>query len=44
MLIIPGVEPDVRVHSRVLMKPLVAPRCGLMLHYDDSPSDASALE
>ena len=44
MLIIPGVEPDVRVHSRVLMQPLVAPRCGFMLHYDYSSSDAGALE
>src|SRR5674476_1267745 len=43
MLIIPGVEPDVRMHAHVLMKPLVAPRCGIMLHYDDSSSDASAL-
>jgi hypothetical protein len=43
MVIIPGVEPDVRMHTHVLMKPLVAPRCGIMLHYDDSSSDASAL-
>ena len=44
MLIIPGVAPDVRMHSHVLMHPLVAPRCGIMLHYDDSSSDVSALE
>ncbi len=44
MLTIPGIEPDVRVHSHVLMKPLVAPRCGIMLHYDDSSSDQGALE
>ena len=44
MMIIPGIEPDVRMHSRVLMQPLRAPRSGIMLHYDDSSSDASALE
>ncbi len=44
MMIIPGREPDVRMHSRVLMQPFSAPRCGIMLHYDDSSSDASALE
>src|SRR5665213_134247 len=43
-MIIPGIEPDVRMHSRVLMQPLAAPRCGIMLHYDDSSSDTSALE
>ena len=44
MLIIPGIEPDVRMHSRVLQHPLASHRRGIMLHYDDSSSDTSALE
>ena len=44
MLIIPGIEPDERKHSRVLPQPLVVHRRGIMLHYDDSSSDAGALE
>ena len=44
MLIIPGIEPDERRHSHVLQQPLAARRSGIMLHYDDSSSDTSALE
>ena len=44
MLIIPGIEPDARMHSRVLQQPLACPRRGIMLHYDDSSNDTSALE
>ena len=44
MLIIPGIEPDERRHSHVLQQPLAASRSGIMLHYDDSSSDNSALE
>ena len=44
MLIIPGIEPDERKHSHVLQQPLVVHRRGIMLHYDDSSSDTSALE
>ena len=44
MLIIPGIEPDERRHSHVLQQPLFGPRSGIMLHYDDSSSDTSALE
>lgn len=44
MLIIPGIEADIRMHSHVLQRPLAAPRSGIMLHYDDSSSDRSALE
>ena len=44
MLTIPGIRPHVRMHSHVLMQPLVAPRGGIMLHYDDSSSDQGALE
>ena len=44
MLIIPGIEPDVRMHSRVLQQPLASQRRGIMLHYDDSSSDRSSLE
>ena len=44
MLILPGVNADVRMHSHVLQQPLAAPRGGIMLHYDDSSSDRGALE
>jgi N-acetyl-anhydromuramyl-L-alanine amidase AmpD len=44
MLTIPGVNADERIHSHVIQKPLAAPRSGIMLHYDDSSSDHSALE
>lgn len=37
-MIIPALEVE-RRHSRVLGKPLAAPRRGLMLHYDDSSRD-----
>ena len=40
----PGLEVDDRRHSRVLQSPLAAPRMGLMLHYDDSSRDDSAVE
>ncbi len=32
-----------RMHSAVLEQPLAVPRLGVMLHYDDSASDAGAL-
>ena len=41
---IPDVRIDERRHSHVLQQPLAAARGGIMLHYDDSSSDASALE
>jgi N-acetyl-anhydromuramyl-L-alanine amidase AmpD len=44
MLTIPGLRVDDRRHSRVLQQPLAASRGGIMLHYDDSSSDPSALE
>jgi hypothetical protein len=44
MLIIPGLEVSERRHSKVLQQPLVAPRGGLMLHYDDSSRDDWAVE
>ena len=43
MLTIPGVNADDRMHSHVIQKPLAAPRSGIMLHYDNSSSDAEAL-
>jgi N-acetyl-anhydromuramyl-L-alanine amidase AmpD len=43
MLVIPGIEPVERMHSHVLQRPLAAPRIGIMLHYDDSSSDAKSL-
>jgi N-acetyl-anhydromuramyl-L-alanine amidase AmpD len=44
MMRIPGLRVDDRRHSRVLQRPLAAGRGGVMLHYDDSSSDDSALE
>ena len=44
MMSIPGVRVDDRRHSHVLQQPLAASRRGIMLHYDDSSSDQSALE
>ena len=44
MLAIPGLRVDDRRHSHVLQQPLRASRSGIMLHYDDSSSDVSALE
>lgn len=41
---IPGLVIDERRHSRVLQQPLVAPRGGIMLHYDDSSRDDWAVE
>ena len=38
-LVIPGVPVEDRRHSRVLQQPLVCPRAGVMLHYDDSSRD-----
>ena len=38
-----GLRVDRVLHSRVLEAPLVAPRRGVMLHYDDSSSDDGAL-
>ena len=38
------VEPDEKRHSRILQQPLVAPRAGIMLHYDDSTRDDWAVE
>lgn len=43
MLVIVGVGPVERMHSHVLQRPLAAPRIGIMLHYDDSSSDAESL-
>ena len=40
---IPGLIVDERRHSRVLQTHLNAKRAGIMLHYDDSVHDASAL-
>jgi N-acetyl-anhydromuramyl-L-alanine amidase AmpD len=44
MMRIPGLDIDDRRHSHVLQQPLAASRRGIMLHYDDSSSDRSALE
>ena len=44
MLAIPGLRVDERLHSHVLQQPLGTSRGGIMLHYDDSSSDHSALE
>ena len=41
---IPGLVVDERRHSHVLQSPLLAKRTGVMLHYDDSARDDSALE
>ena len=38
-LVVPGVPVEERRHSRVLQSPVVAPRAGVMLHYDDSTRD-----
>lgn len=39
MMVIPGIEPDERIHSHVLQSTLAAARRGVMLHYDDSSRD-----
>jgi N-acetyl-anhydromuramyl-L-alanine amidase AmpD len=44
MMVIPGIEPDERMHSHVLQSPLAAARRGVMLHYDDSSRDDWAVE
>ena len=44
MLTIPALRVDDRRHSHVLQQPLGASRSGIMLHYDDSSSDPSALQ
>lgn len=41
---IPELGVDERRHSHVLQSPLMAPRGGIMLHYDDSSRDDWALE
>jgi hypothetical protein len=38
-LVVPGVPVEDRRHSRVLQSPLVVPREGVMIHYDDSTRD-----
>ena len=38
-LVVPGVPVEERRHSRVLQSPLVCPRAGILLHYDDSTRD-----
>jgi len=43
-LLVPGVPVSERRHSRVLQSPLVVPRAGVMLHYDDSSRDDWAVE
>ena len=43
-LVIPGLDVDMKTHSRVLTAPLAARRRGIMLHYDDSARDDWALE
>jgi hypothetical protein len=43
-LVVPGVPVEDRRHSRVLQSPLVVPRAGVMLHYDDSQRDDWAVE
>ena len=43
-LVVPGVPVEERRHSRVLQSPLVVPREGVMLHYDDSQRDDWAVE
>jgi N-acetyl-anhydromuramyl-L-alanine amidase AmpD len=40
---IPDLGVDERRHSHVLQSPLMAPRVGIMLHYDDSSRDDWAL-
>jgi N-acetyl-anhydromuramyl-L-alanine amidase AmpD len=40
---IPGLEVE-RRHSKILERPLAAPRGGIMLHYDDSSRDDWAVE
>jgi len=43
-MIMPGIAVDERLHSHVLQQPLMAPRRGIMLHYDDSSRDDWAVE
>jgi N-acetyl-anhydromuramyl-L-alanine amidase AmpD len=43
-MVIPGITPAARLDSHVLQQPLAAPRCGIMLHYDDSSRDDWAVE
>ena len=38
-LLIAGMPERERTHSRVIQRPLAAPRIGVMLHYDDSTRD-----
>jgi N-acetyl-anhydromuramyl-L-alanine amidase AmpD len=43
-MVIPGIPVAQGLHSRVLQQPLIRPRMGLMLHYDDSSRDDWAVE
>jgi N-acetyl-anhydromuramyl-L-alanine amidase AmpD len=43
-MILDGVTIAERRHSHILQQPLVAPRGGIMLHYDDSSRDDWALD